>query len=94
MLPYTDDFTFELLMGDEIVALAGASFVDDALREVGIDVKKEYRGKKLASLLVHNLTVAILKQNKIPFYLTMIPFGRTTTFSLYGWSVVNSNWNK
>ena len=50
MLPYTDDFTFELLMGDEIVALAGASFVDDALREVGIDVKKEYRGKKLASL--------------------------------------------
>ena len=81
-------------MGDEIVALAGASFVDDALREVGIDVKKEYRGKKLASLLVHNLTVAILKQNKIPFYLTMIPFGRTATFSLYGWSVVNSNWNK
>ena len=68
MLPYTDDFTFELLMGDEIVALAGASFVDDALREVGIDVKKEYRGKKLASLLVHNLTVAILEQNKIPFY--------------------------
>ena len=68
MLPYTDDFTFELLMGDEIVALAGVSFVDDALREVGIDVKKEYRGKKLASLLVHNLTVAILEQNKIPFY--------------------------
>lgn len=103
MLPYTDDYTFELLIGDEIqklrgiqgfdnslsfdekgntttcivlyakkddeiVALAGASFVDDTLREVGIDVKKEYRGKKLASLLVHNLTVAILEQNKIPFY--------------------------
>ena len=102
-LPYTNDFTFELLIGDEIqklrgiqgfdnslsfdengntttcivlyakkddeiIALAGASFVDDALREVGIDVKKEYRGKKLASLLVNNLTVAILEQNKIPFY--------------------------
>lgn len=53
---------------NEIVALAGASVVDDKLREVGIDVKKEYRGKKLASLLVHNLTVAILEQDKIPFY--------------------------
>lgn len=53
---------------DGIVALAGASVVDDKLREIGIDVKKEYRGKKLASLLVHNLTVTILEQNKIPFY--------------------------
>lgn len=53
---------------DGIVALAGASVVDDKLREVGIDVKKEYRGKKLAPLLVHNLTVAILEQDKIPFY--------------------------
>lgn len=53
---------------DEIVALAGASIVDDTLREVGIDVKKEYRGKKLAPLLVHNLTVTILEQDKIPFY--------------------------
>ncbi|MBO5450047.1 MAG: GNAT family N-acetyltransferase [Lachnospiraceae bacterium] len=49
-------------------SVAGASIVDDDLREIGIDVKKEYRGKKLASLLVHNLTVAILEQEKIPFY--------------------------
>lgn len=102
-LPYNNDFTFELLVGDEIqkmrgihgfdnslsfdengntttcivlyakrddeiVALAGAGIVDDDLLEVGIDVKKEYRGKKLASLLVHNLTVAILERDKIPFY--------------------------
>ena len=53
---------------DDIVALAGASVVDNKLREVGIDVKKEYRGKNLASLLVRNLTVAILEQDKIPFY--------------------------
>ena len=53
---------------DEIVALAGASIVDDDLREIGIDVKKEYRRKNLASLLVHNLTVAIMEQDKIPFY--------------------------
>lgn len=53
---------------DDIIALAGASFVNHELREVGIDVKKAFRGKKLASLLVHNLTVEILKQGKIPFY--------------------------
>lgn len=29
---------------------------------------REYRGKKLAARLVHNLTVEILKQGKIPFY--------------------------
>lgn len=103
ILPYTNDFTFELLVSDEIqklrgihgfdnslsfdedgntttcivlyakkndeiVALAGASIVDDDLREIGIDVKKEYRKKNLASLLVHNLTVAIMEQDKIPFY--------------------------
>ena len=38
------------------------------LQHAGIDVKKAFRGKKLASLLVHNLTVEILKQGKIPFY--------------------------
>lgn len=53
---------------DHIIALAGASYVNDELREVGIDVMKEYRGKKLAALLVHNLTVEILKQGKTPFY--------------------------
>ncbi len=53
---------------EEIVALAGASFVNETLREIGIDVKKDYRGKGLATLLVHNLTVAILEQDKIPFY--------------------------
>lgn len=53
---------------NDIIALAGASYVNNELREVGIDVKKEFRGKKLASLLVHNLTVEILKQGKIPFY--------------------------
>lgn len=45
-----------------------ASYVNDELQEVGIDVRKEYRGKKLAALLVHNLTVEVLQQGKIPFY--------------------------
>ena len=67
-LPFAEGYTFELLIDDDIIALAGASYVNHELREVGIDVKKAFRGKKLASLLVHNLTVEILKQGKIPFY--------------------------
>lgn len=103
MLPYTEGFTFELLLdedvnklqgiqgfdnslafdetgdtptciviyakkGNEIIALAGASYVNDNLREVGVDVKKNYRGNGLASTLVRNLTVELLKRDKIPFY--------------------------
>lgn len=102
-LPFTEEFSFELLVGDEvnklcgiegfenslafdekgytptcivlyakagdeIIGLAGASYENDDLREVGVDVKKEYRGKGLASLLVRNLTPEILKQDKVPFY--------------------------
>ena len=52
----------------EIVAVAGASYETEELREVGVDVKKEYRGRKLAAVLVRNLTVEILKRGKIPFY--------------------------
>jgi GNAT superfamily N-acetyltransferase len=54
--------------GDRIIGLAGASYENDELREVGVDVLKEYRGKGLASLLVRNLTVEILKREKISFY--------------------------
>lgn len=53
---------------DSVIALAGASAENDELREVGIDVKKEHRGKKLASILVRNLSAEILRQGKVPFY--------------------------
>lgn len=53
---------------DEIVALAGASYVDDQLREIGVDVKPEYRGRGLASLLVRNLTAELLNRRLVPFY--------------------------
>lgn len=52
----------------EIIAVAGAACETNEIMEVGIDVKKSYRGEGLAKLLVHNLSVEILKRNKIPFY--------------------------
>jgi RimJ/RimL family protein N-acetyltransferase len=53
---------------DKVIGLAGASYVNDDLREVGIDVKSAYRGRGLATVLVRNLSVEILNRGKIPFY--------------------------
>jgi hypothetical protein len=53
---------------DKIIGLAGASYVNDNLREVGIDVNPIYRGKGLATVLVRNLSIEILNRGKIPFY--------------------------
>lgn len=52
---------------NEIIAIAGAA-PTGKLMEVGIDVKKNWRGYGLARLLVRNLTVEILERNMIPFY--------------------------
>lgn len=52
----------------EIIAVAGASAVSGKIAEVGIDVKKEWRGHGLAGLLIRNLTVELLERNMIPFY--------------------------
>jgi hypothetical protein len=53
---------------DKIIGLAGASYVNDNLREVGIDVNPTYRGKGLATVLVRNLSIEILNRGKFPFY--------------------------
>lgn len=52
---------------NEIIAIAGAA-PTGKLMEVGIDVKKKWRGYGLARLLVRNLTVEIPERNMIPFY--------------------------
>lgn len=52
---------------NQIIAIAGAA-PTGKLMEVGIDVKKKWRGYGLARLLVRNLTVEILERNMIPFY--------------------------
>lgn len=51
-----------------IFAIASASNVTETIMEIGVDVKKEYREKGLASLLVKNLTAVLLERKKVPFY--------------------------
>jgi hypothetical protein len=56
------------MKNNKVIGLAGASFVNEDLREVGIDVKSAYRGRGLATVLVRNLSIEILNRGKIPFY--------------------------
>jgi hypothetical protein len=62
------DIVLYAMNHNDIIGLAGASYVNDDLREVGIDVKSVYRGRGLATVLVRNLSVEILNRGKIPFY--------------------------
>ena len=62
---------YGIYYGNELIGISMIGQVDSLDSDkfaISINIKKEYRGKKLASLLVHNLTVAILEQEKIPFY--------------------------
>lgn len=54
--------------GNEVIGLAGAESETEKLWEVGVDVKPEYRKNGLATILVANLTVEIIKQGIVPFY--------------------------
>jgi predicted GNAT family acetyltransferase len=56
------------MKNNKVIGLAGASLVNEDLREVGIDVKLAYRGRGLATVLVRNLSIEILNRGKIPFY--------------------------
>jgi hypothetical protein len=56
------------MKNNKVIGLAGASFVNKNLREVGVDVKSAYRGRGLATVLVRNLSIEILNRGKIPFY--------------------------
>ena len=62
------DFALCARKDNEIIAVAGASAAFGNILEVGIDVKKEWRGQGLAGLLVRNLTVELLERDMIPFY--------------------------
>ena len=62
------DFALCAGIDSEIIAVAGASVAFGDILEVGVDVKKEWRGQGLAGLLVRNLTVELLERDMIPFY--------------------------
>lgn len=52
----------------EIIACAGVSYVKEHICEIGVDVKKEYRNRGLASYLVHKLSISILNRGDMLFY--------------------------
>lgn len=56
------------MMGDKMIAMAGASIDGEFLWQIGIDVLPEYRGKGLAANLTALIKQEILKRGKVPFY--------------------------
>ena len=52
----------------EIIAIAGASKENDFIWQVGVDVLPKYRNLGLATGLVSNLTMEILKEGIVPIY--------------------------
>ncbi|CUH95642.1 hypothetical protein P22_1716 [Propionispora sp. 2/2-37] len=53
---------------NEIIGLAGASAEYEQMWEMGVDVKPQYRKCGLATRLIYNLAVHILKKEIVPFY--------------------------
>ncbi|MGN0603939.1 MAG: GNAT family N-acetyltransferase [Oscillospiraceae bacterium] len=54
--------------GDEIIAMAGASSDSERFWQIGIDVKKEFRGLGIGSECVKALTYEIMAHGAIPYY--------------------------
>lgn len=54
--------------GERMIGLAGCSADCDSMWQIGVDVLPEYRKKGVASSLVSNLAVEVLRRDKVPFY--------------------------
>ncbi len=54
--------------GEKLVALAACSADCDTMWQMGVDVLPDYRKQGLATALVSNLALEILKRGKVPFY--------------------------
>lgn len=50
------------------VGMAGASQDSQLMRQIGVDVLPEHRGRGLASYLVQSLALAVLEAGYVPFY--------------------------
>ncbi|HPG92033.1 MAG TPA: GNAT family N-acetyltransferase, partial [Clostridia bacterium] len=55
----------------EIVGMAACQADTDMMWQIGVDVKKEYRGKRIGTVLSALLKEEILRRGKIPYYGTL-----------------------
>jgi len=53
---------------NKIVAMAGASADSSTMWQIGVDVLPQFRHKKLATSLVSNLAIMIMKRDIVPYY--------------------------
>lgn len=67
---HINEFAYAALDGDRVAAIAGVSSNTDMLWWIGVDTVREYRGRGLASYLVHLVARDTLGLQKIPIYPT------------------------
>lgn len=65
-----DEIVLYAKHNNTVVAMAGASKDTEEMWQIGVDVKKDYRSKGLATALVSNLANIIIEKGKIPYYST------------------------
>lgn len=65
-----DEIVLYAKYGNKVVGMAGASKDTEEMWQIGVDVKKEYRSKGVATALVSNLANIIIEKGKIPYYST------------------------
>ncbi|MBP3656607.1 MAG: GNAT family N-acetyltransferase [Clostridia bacterium] len=63
-----DELGVSLSVGGEIVAMAGASRDSARMRQIGVDVRPDMRGRGLGSLVVSLLRNEIERRGYLPFY--------------------------
>ncbi|WP_425448868.1 GNAT family N-acetyltransferase [Dethiothermospora halolimnae] len=66
--PCPDVIVMYAMYNNKIVAMAGASADSDLMWQIGIDVLPEFRYKGLATSLVSNLAIKIMKKGIVPYY--------------------------
>lgn len=64
----TDKVAVCAMNGNDIIAMAGASSDSERFWQIGIDVKKEFRGLGIGSECVKALTYEIMAHGAIPYY--------------------------
>lgn len=66
--PRPDVIVIYAMQNNEIVAMAGASADSSLMWQIGIDVLPQFRNKGLATSLVSNLAIMIMKRGIVPYY--------------------------
>ncbi len=93
--PELDELGVGAVDGERMVGFAACSADGEEMRQIGIDVLPDYRGRGIAKSLVTRLALEIIERGKVPFYCAAWSNVRSVKCALAsgfkpGWVVVTS----